>query len=190
MTMEFPVIVFGLCWLGKNEFVWNNKHNFLVKAAADVHSALQCTVDSWVCKVLIMGGSWEDHGRIMGGLRRDHQGSWKDHERITGGLRVDHGRIMGWALADHGAIMGGSWKDHGRIKRGPWEGRGGLVGPLGAPTTTTTTGAGEAKQGRLQGGHPHIQGSHQGSRLKSKDLDELEIFCKIRTLVTCPIHQK
>jgi hypothetical protein len=84
---------------------------------------------------------------------------------------------------------GGPW---GAPAGGPGGALGGgaLVGPLGALTTTTTTGAGEAKQGRLQGGHPHIQGSHQGSRLKSKDLDELEIFCKIRTLVTCLIHQK
>ena len=50
--------------------------------------------------------------------------------------------------------------------------------------------AGGAMQGRWQGGYPQLQGSHQGSYLKSKDLDELEFFCKIQTLVACLIHQK
>jgi hypothetical protein len=147
MTMEFPVIVFGLCWLGKNEFVWNNKHNFLVKAAADVHSALQCTVDSWVCKVLIMGGSWEDHGRITEGPSRIMKGSWEDHGRIKGGSWKG---VLGGCLGALGG-PGGPWGALG----GPGGPLGGaLGGPLGAPTTTTNHRGGWGKARQTAGWAP------------------------------------
>ena len=92
-----------------------------------------------------------------------------------------------------GGCLGGTWGPWGPLV-GPWGALGGPCGALECPYNHHHHRAGDvaggAIQGRWQGGHPQLQGSHQGSHLKSKDLDELEFFCKIQTLVACLIHQK
>jgi hypothetical protein len=138
--------------------------------------------------------SWGAFGGPSGSLRGP-----------TGGaLRALWGPFGACGRSSGHAPPGGPWVATGGLW-GQWGALGGPLGapggrlrdPWGAPTTTTYTGAGDAggwgRQGDGHGGlgaHRHRQGSHQASRLKSKDLDELGIFCKIWTLLTCPIHQK
>ena len=128
------------------------------------------------------------------------QTSWKAPGGPSGAPWGAFWGSFGVPWGPKGGTSGGSW----RVLRGTWGPWGTLVGPwgaLGGPCGALECPynhhhhragdvAGGAMQGRWQGGHPQLQGSHQGSHLKSKDLDELEFFCKIQTLVACLIHQK
>ena len=140
--------------------------------------------------------------KLLGGLigymsREKAQKSWKAPEGPSGAPWEAPWGSFGVPWGPKGGTSRGSW----RVLRGtwgplvgPWGALGGPCGALECPYNHHHHRVGDvtfgAMQGRWQGGYPQLQGSHQGSYLKSKDLDELEFFCKIQTLVACLIHQK